>query len=78
MVGDSDQGEHDRHFRKDAYGGGQGGRAGGTEEGYSHGYGKFKEIGSANHAGRSGNIKGELQHMGSSIGQKEDEEGLNG
>ena len=78
MVGDSDQGEHDRDFREDAYGGGQGGGAGGTEEGYSHRHGKFKEIRSADHAGRSGNIKGKLQHMGSAIGQKEDEEGLNG
>ena len=78
MVGDSDQGEHDRHFREDAYGGGQGGGAGGTEEGYSHRHRKFKEIGGADHAGRGGDGEGKLQHMGSSIGQEEDKEGLNG
>ena len=77
-IGYPDQCQHDRHFGEDADSGGQGGGARGAEEGHRHGYGEFKEIGGADHAGRSGDVKGELQQMGSAVGEEEDKEGLDG
>ena len=70
------QTQHYRHFRQDAYGGGQGGGASDSEQGDGHGYGQFKEVGGADHAGRGRNAVGQVEQIAGSIGNGKDQIGL--
>mgnify|MGYP003369108679 CR=1 FL=1 len=75
-VGNFHQAQHHGDLCQHAYGGGQGGGAGDSEQGNGHGYGQFEEVGSTDHAGRSCNGMRQLEQVAGAIGDGKDQIGL--
>ena len=76
VVGDAHERQHDGDFRQYADGRRERGRARHAEQRDGHGDGELEEIRGADKAGRGGDIKGQAQQIASTVGQAEDQEGL--